>query len=165
MSSTAAKRPSIRLNEDETWAVLADAHTGILTTLRRDGVPISLPVWFAAIDRLIYVTTPARTKKVARVRHDSRSSFLVESGLRWAELLGVHMTGRVELVDAEAETELARRVAAETDRKYAAFRTARSAMPKETRAHYAGSELIRFTPDARVLTWDNSRLGVDRGGA
>ena len=54
----------VRLTEDEAWAELAAAHTGILTTLRRDGRPVPLPVWFVALDRHVYVRTPARTRKV-----------------------------------------------------------------------------------------------------
>ena len=46
----------------------AGAHTGVLTSLRRDGAPVSLPVWFVALDRRIYVSGPARTKKFARIR-------------------------------------------------------------------------------------------------
>ncbi|EUA75273.1 pyridoxamine 5'-phosphate oxidase family protein [Mycobacterium xenopi 4042] len=43
-------------------------------------MPITLPVWFVIDDRTIAMMTPARTKKIARVRHDPRASFLVESG-------------------------------------------------------------------------------------
>ncbi|HEX4530444.1 MAG TPA: pyridoxamine 5'-phosphate oxidase family protein [Acidimicrobiia bacterium] len=50
----------VRLSEDEAWAELDAAHTGILTTLRRDGWPVSLPVWFATIGRQIYVRTRPR---------------------------------------------------------------------------------------------------------
>ena len=73
---------SVRLSADEAWTVLEAAHTGIFTTLRRDGMPIALPVWFVAIDRTICLAAPSRTKKVARLRHDARASFLVESGER-----------------------------------------------------------------------------------
>ena len=111
---------SIRLSRDEAWQVLAAAHTGILTTLRGDGAPITLPVWFVALDERVYVGTPARTKKVARVRRDPRVSFLVESGARWAELVGVHLTGRARVVE---EPELVARVVDALNEKYRAFRT------------------------------------------
>ena len=85
---------SVRMNGDEAWAVLENAHTGVLTSLRADGWPISLPVWFVALDRRIYVAGPAHTKKFARIRNDPRVSFVVESGTQWAELVGVQLTGR-----------------------------------------------------------------------
>src|SRR6516225_8326344 len=77
---------SIRLSKEEAWVELERAHTGIFTTLQRNGWPISLPMWFVALDRHIYLRTPAQSKKLARIRHDSRGNFLVERGERWKEL-------------------------------------------------------------------------------
>ncbi|MGH9137555.1 MAG: pyridoxamine 5'-phosphate oxidase family protein [Acidimicrobiales bacterium] len=41
----------VRLTDDEAWAFLENGHIGILTSLRRDGWPVSLPVWFVVLDR------------------------------------------------------------------------------------------------------------------
>jgi len=154
--TTAPRRPSVRLSREEAWAMIEASHTGIFTTLRRDGVPIALPVWFVVIDATICMTTPGGSKKVLRVRHDGRSSFLVESGEKWAELKAVHLTGRAEVVD---DPGLVDRVAAASGVKYAGFRTASSTMPDATRKHYAASSaLIRFVPDERTISWDNLRL-------
>jgi PPOX class probable F420-dependent enzyme len=151
----------VRLNEDEAWQVVAASHTGVLTTLRADGTPVSLPVWFVAIDRTIYLSTPSRAKKLARVRNDPRASFLVESGARWAELQAVHLSGVVEVVDDEATVA---EIAAALDAKYAAFRTPATAMPTPTRAHYAERTVLRFRPSGRILSWDNARLQLGEGG-
>jgi hypothetical protein len=143
------------------WAELAAAHTGIFTTLRADGVPITLPVWFVALDGRIFVGGPAHTKKIARVRHDARCSFLVESGLRWAELRAVHLTGTARLVTDPA---LVARVDAALDAKYSAFRTPIDEMPDATRGYYdTGTATIEITPDDRVLSWDNQRLFEPHG--
>lgn len=149
---------ALRLSDDEAWEVIARSHTGILTSLRGDGVPISLPVWFVALDRRVYVSGPADTRKFGRIARDPRVSFLVESGTQWAELRGVHLTGVARLVDDEA---LLARVAATLDAKYAGFRTPRPAMPEATRARYE-TELatIEIVPDDRVLSWDNVRLST-----
>src|ERR1700758_1634817 len=116
----------IRLTEDEAWAEIAAAHTGILTTLRRDGMPITLPVWFVADGRTVAMRTPAGTKKLARVRNDPRASFLVESGERWVDLRAVHLTGRVEFVSDEPTI---RRLEEAIDAKYAAFRPPSAGLP------------------------------------
>ena len=87
---------SVRLSQDEAWEVLEHSHTGILTTLKADGAPVTLPVWFVVVDRTIGMMAPSRTKKVSRIRRDPRASFLVESGQRWAELRAVHLSGSVE---------------------------------------------------------------------
>ena len=152
-------RRSIRMTGEEAWAFLTDAHTGILTTLRRDGYPIALPVWFAVVDRTIYVST--RGKKVLRARQDPRCSFLVESGLRWAELQAVHITADARVLD-DVDDALGERIRAEMGRKYDAFRTASSAMPSETKQHYASAAgaMIELVPHGKILSWDNHHLGI-----
>jgi len=153
----AQQQVSVRLSTEEAWQFVEAGHTGIFVTLRRDGVPIALPTWFAVLERQIYVQTPARSKKVARLRHDAHVSFLVEAGERWAELRAVHVTGRAEIVD---DPDTLRRVAAAMDSKYATFRTARADMPHATRRHYETRfALIRIVPDPHLITWDNRRLG------
>lgn len=153
-----AAKLTVRMTEDETWKFLTDGHTGILMTLRSDGVPIGMPVWYAVVDRKIYVGT--RGKKLARIRRDARASFLVEAGERWAELRAVHLTGHARIVDPDDT--LAARIAAEMDRKYTAFGTARTDMPEATRNVYATARtgVVELTPDARILNWDNRKLGV-----
>jgi PPOX class probable F420-dependent enzyme len=148
---------SIRLTPDEAWEVLERSHTGILTTLRAEGSPITLPTWFVVLDRTICFSAPSRTRKVARLRRDPRASFLVESGERWAELRAVHLSGRVEFVDDDADRA---RIDKALDQKYAAFRTAPANMPDATREHYSGRTFFRLVPGPRVLTWDNRRIAL-----
>ncbi|MGB8791184.1 MAG: pyridoxamine 5'-phosphate oxidase family protein [Mycobacterium sp.] len=146
---------SIRLTVDEAWEAVESAHTGILTTLRRDGMPIALPVWFVVDDRSVALMTPAGTKKIARIRHDPRASFLVESGEQYAELRGVHLTGRVEAVEDALATS---RIEAAVEAKYAAFRPPADSLPAAAQAYYAKQVFLRFVPEGRILTWDNARL-------
>ena len=148
----------VRLTEEEAWAELAAAHTGILTTLRRDGRPVSLPVWFVVLDQFVYVRTPARTHKVGHVHRDPRATFLVERGERWAELCAVMLHADVELLAAGAERDAVERALTE---KYAGFRTEDAQLPDATREHYAvESAMLRLTPIGRLVTWDNSKLRV-----
>jgi PPOX class probable F420-dependent enzyme len=148
---------AIRLTLDEAWEAVGAAHSGILTTLRRDGMPIALPVWFVVDDRTIAMKTPAGTKKIARVRHDPRASFLVESGERWAELRAVHFTGRVEVVE---DAMAASRIEAGITAKYAAFRPAAASLSTAAQAYYANQIFLRFVPEGRTLTWDNARIAM-----
>jgi nitroimidazol reductase NimA-like FMN-containing flavoprotein (pyridoxamine 5'-phosphate oxidase superfamily) len=136
--------------------VVEGAHTGVLSSLRSDGVPISLPVWFVALDRRIYIAGPAHTKKFSRIRRDPRVSFLVERGTRWAELVGVHLTGTAAVVEDAA---LVERVASALHEKYDRFRTPREEMPVATRSQYeTAATTIEIRPDERILSWDNARL-------
>src|SRR4051812_44883192 len=148
---------SVRLSPEEAWDVLEKAHTGIFVTLRRDGVPIALPVWFVTIDGTICISVPSKTKKLARLRHDPRASFLVESGERWVELEAVHLTGRVEFVEDEPSMA---RISDAIQAKYTAFQADHGAMPEATQNHYAGRTFVRFVPDPkeRVLSWRNAKI-------
>ncbi len=145
----------ITLDEDEIRDFLEAGHTGILTTLRRDGFPVSLPTWYVADGGRIYLNTPARTKKLARIRHDPRASFLVESGLAWAELKAVMRYGRIHEVEDEALRERIDRLLKE---KYRAFRTQRAHQPSATRRHYAKGVMLCFVPEGDPVTWDNAKL-------
>ena len=145
----------IRLSEDEAWAELEQAHTGIHTTLKRDGWPVSLPTWFVVLDRRIYLRTPTRTKKVARLRRDPRGSFLVEQGERWTELRAV----MVPVVASEVEPgEEHDRVAAAMSEKYRAYRAPLEQAPEATKRAYSGTTLLRLEPAGPPLTWDNARI-------
>jgi PPOX class probable F420-dependent enzyme len=147
----------VRLTKDEAWEAVESAHTGTLTTLRRDGMPIALPVWFVVDGHAIVLMTPAGTKKIARVRHDPRASFLVESGQQYLELRGVHLTGQVETVeDADAKA----RIEAAVNAKYAPFRPPAGDLPAAAQAYYAEQVFLRFVPEERILTWDNARLAM-----
>ena len=154
ISQTPSPR-SIRLSEEEAWDFVTKASIGIMTTLRRDGVPISLPLWFACIDKTIYLNT--RGKKLLRINHDARASFLVETGEKWAELMAVHLTGKVATVEIDAE--LRSRIRAQMDEKYSALRTPIKTMPTKTAETYSsGSKRVAFSADPRILSWDNSRI-------
>jgi PPOX class probable F420-dependent enzyme len=147
----------VRLSEDEAWDFLHAGHTGILTTLRRDGRPVALPVWYVVDGRAIYVSTPAKSKKVTRIRNDDRGSFLVESGEAWVELAAVELSVRATLLEPGAEFD---RAMAAFDEKYSAFRPAGASMPDSTKKHYSSQAVLRLDPGGKLLTWDNSRIRI-----
>ena len=150
---------SIRLSREEAWDELSQAHTGIVTSLKSDGTPISLPLWFVVIDARIFFGGPARTKKVARLRNNPRCCLLVESGTYWRELKAVLVTGDAREVTDEHTIG---RIEQALHDKYGSYRSARSSMPDETRAVYEapGRVLFELVPDSRVLTWDNARIDL-----
>lgn len=148
----------IRLSEDEAWAFIEGSHTAIVTTLRRDGSPIALPIWFATEGHRIYVGTPVGSKKVLRVAHDDRASFLVESGDAWAELSAVHLSVTAVILDHDTDAAEISRANALLDDKYAAFRPASARLPSSASKHYASMAMLRLDPVGKALTWDNARM-------
>ncbi|MEO6126479.1 MAG: pyridoxamine 5'-phosphate oxidase family protein [Ilumatobacteraceae bacterium] len=145
------------LDEETAWSRVAASHTCVLTTLRRDGRPVSLPLWFVVIDRRVYFRSLATGKKVARIRNDPRASVLIESGQRWRELVAVHLSGSARIVD-ESDP-IIPEIQQAIDIKYDAFRSSDTNMPETTKAHYAQPyAFICFEPDDKIVSWDNSRL-------
>jgi nitroimidazol reductase NimA-like FMN-containing flavoprotein (pyridoxamine 5'-phosphate oxidase superfamily) len=147
---------NIRLSPEEAWALLEEQRVGIFSSLRQEGTPISLPVWYAPIDRRIYLRGPAKSKKFTRVRNNPRVSFLCETGERWVELRAVHLTGTAQVITDES---VEREVTTHFDQRYAALRPPRAELPDSARAQYRGFAVIEITPDERFLSWDNSKLG------
>jgi nitroimidazol reductase NimA-like FMN-containing flavoprotein (pyridoxamine 5'-phosphate oxidase superfamily) len=153
----------IRLSEDEAWAEIERAHTGIFTSLKRDGWPVTLPTWFAVIDRAIYLRTPAKAKKVLRVRNDERGAFLVERGLKWVELAAVMVPVRASIVEDADEEQRAQDA---MHSKYQGYRLEPKSMPDATKKAYGPKGVvIRLDAAGKLLTWDNARIPIDVGAA
>lgn len=147
---------TVRLTDDEAWQFVEASSTAIVTTLRRDGFPIALPVWFVVIDREVYVRTSATSKKALRVRHDDRAGVLVESGERWAELKAVSFTARASEVRDDGRRA---QVLEQLGEKYHGRRQSRTTLPAATVRHYDTPEaIIRLAPEGRLLTWDNAKV-------
>ena len=148
----------ISMSDDEAWDFIEKGHTGVFATLRRDGWPVALPLWFAVHGRRIYLGTPSQSMKLRRIAHDDRGSFLVETGEKWAELAAVHLPVRATVLDAEADAEEMEQAGRLFAEKYAASRTSTKSMPKATSKHYSSQRIIRLDPAGPALSWDNSRI-------
>jgi hypothetical protein len=70
------------------------------------------------------------------------------------------MTGRIRPLDRDEP--LSGQVHEALDTKYAGYRVATEKMPAATANKYAtdGRMYLEFTPDDRILNWDNSKLGL-----
>ena len=145
----------VRLSADEINEFLEKGHTGILTTLRRDGFPVTLPTFFVAHEGRIYFSTPVQTKKMARIKNDPRASFLVETGLAWAELKAVMLYGRVSIVE---DKDLLARISGLLEEKYRAYQTPNEDKPKAAQKHYAAMATLCFEPEGDPISWDNAKI-------
>jgi PPOX class probable F420-dependent enzyme len=147
----------IELRDDELWAYVSAAHTAVVTTLRRDGWPVALPVWFVVLDRLIYLKTFPTLVKAKRIAHDPRASFVVEDGETWTELRAVTVSATAELLPEGPEADAARRALAA---KYPPeIDVPVHRLPEATRAYYGAQDvIIRLTPAGGPISWDNRRL-------
>jgi PPOX class probable F420-dependent enzyme len=94
------RRAEIVLSAGEVATMLERGRTLVLVTLGPDGMPDPVPMWYV-LDPAgsVVMRTYARSQKVLNLRRDPRVACLVEDGERYAELRGVQLTGRIELVE------------------------------------------------------------------
>lgn len=152
-----SRREQIQLGAAEIAEFLVSSRTVILVSNGPDGYPHPMPMWFCTdADGAIYCTTFARSQKVANLRRDSRATLLVESGEAYAELKGVVIYARAEVVASRE---------AVVDTLVRIHTKGRDAAPAEVETlvgAVAGTAdkrvVLKFTPE-RYLSWDHARLG------
>src|SRR6266540_430127 len=99
---------------DAPFAALRGHRYMRLTTFRRNGTPVSTPVWFAeADDGTLFVMTPHNTGKLKRVRHNPNAE--VAPCTPRGRALGSTTAGVVDVVD---DPHLAHRAGAALSKKY-----------------------------------------------
>jgi hypothetical protein len=115
-------------------------------------------MWFAADDDgTIRMTTFRKSQKVRNLERDSRVSLLAESGEEYAELKGVLIYGRAELVD-DMDTIVSTLQEAAGGPAPPAGPEAREAIAAVIRATAAKRICIRVVPD-EIVSWDHGKLG------
>jgi PPOX class probable F420-dependent enzyme len=85
---------------------LAERRYGILTTLRADGAPFSVPVWYEWDGSTVRMFAHEASGKVERLKHDARASVLVvnhpDEPENWVSFDGritIHKEGGLELAE------------------------------------------------------------------
>ena len=145
----------VGLTDEELWRTLTSSHTGILVTLRADGRPVPVPIWFVVLNRRIYVRALEATAKVKRIQRDPRASFMVEAGEQWSQLAAIVLQVEGRVVDGAAAEE----AVAALEGKYAAFRHRNDATPEATRRYYAGRFVVlELRPVGAAASWDNAKI-------
>ena len=66
-----------KMNDEARERFLAEPRYGILNTLRSDGLPIGVPVWFDWNGETVRMFTSVLSPKIKRIQRDSRASLLV----------------------------------------------------------------------------------------
>jgi PPOX class probable F420-dependent enzyme len=90
-------------------AFLSKPRLGILSTLRDDGSPVAVPVWFEWDGRAVRVFSSTTSGKVKRIERDPRASLVAVNNLDEPESW-VAFDGRVS-ISAEGAFALAERLA------------------------------------------------------
>jgi PPOX class probable F420-dependent enzyme len=101
----AGSRDAVRMDEPEVAAFLASQVKVQVASLGHDGFPHLTTLFYVLDEGRIAFWTYGRSQKVRNLERDDRVSCLVEDGTEYAELRGVSVRGRAELVRDRAEVE------------------------------------------------------------
>jgi PPOX class probable F420-dependent enzyme len=146
-----SRRDQIGLTEDEVRVYLEQSQTIILVSQGPGGFPHPMPMWFAVDeDGAICMATYRSSQKIKNIQRDPRVSLLVESGDNYAQLKGIVIYGRAEIIDdfdRVTDVLLAAAGAENND-------TTRQGVAKTAAKRY----LIRVEPE-RIVSWDHAKLG------
>lgn len=152
-----SRRAQIRMSDDEVRKFLQETKTIILCSIGKDGFPHPMPMWFGLEDDgSIVMTTFAKSQKVQNLKRDPRVTLLAEAGEVYAELRGVMLRGKAEIVsDVERVLDVLEKVSA---RSGAAPQAGSEALRAGLLATARKRCLIRVKPDT-VVSFDHRKLG------
>jgi PPOX class probable F420-dependent enzyme len=145
----------VTMSDEEIAGFISDHGDAVLTTLRADGRPVPLPVWYVAFDGVLYFRTPPRSKKVANIERDPRVAVLLDDGERWEHLRGVLIQGTAERVTDEA---LQERVVAAFDELFADRKLSDERLPTSAATRYSAMAVYRVKVPEGPVSWDNRKL-------
>ena len=88
------------MSEAEIAALFAECKSLQVATLGPQGEPHLTTLWYTVHDGKVMFETYGKSQKVMNLRRDPRIAVLCEAGTEYAELRGVSIQGRAELVEA-----------------------------------------------------------------
>lgn len=148
------------MSDREILDLLQEPHTGVLSTIGRNGFPHSVGIYYVPVETEpleIHMWVYAKSQKAVNVRRDPRSSLLVESGRPYEDLRGVLVRGESSIVtEFESVFELGKTI-------YERYFAPRTGVPLadavagiERQARKRASLVMTATG---VASWDHSRAG------
>src|ERR1700694_601329 len=102
-----AQRPDIRLTPDEQAAFLRENRKAALATLDQKGFPHVVAMNFVERDGAFYMTSYGKAQKVVNIRRNPKVALMIEAGDEYAELRGVMIRGRCEVLEDETSVRAA----------------------------------------------------------
>ena len=146
------------MSDAEVRAYLNAAKTITITSNGVGGYPHPMPMWFALDDDgSVRMSTFRASQKVKNIQRDPRVSLLVESGREYAELRGVVIYGRAEIIE-DLDTIKRTLVEASTRGGPPLDEDAREKMMAVMTKTAEKRVCIRIAPE-RIVSWDHSKLG------
>ena len=145
------RRQQIQLTSAEQAAFFREQRKGALATLDQHGFPHVVAMNYFAKDGVFYMTSYAKAQKVVNIRRNPKVALMIEKGDAYAELRGVMVRGRCEIIESAEAVRAA----------FAGMAEARGTTP--ARPSGAGDSapkrvVLKITPE-KITSWDHSKLG------
>src|SRR5438128_10972302 len=86
------------MSPDGLYDCLGNERACRVATVGADGRPHVTPLWFVWDGRHLWLTSIVRSQRWTDLTRDPRVSVVVDAGAGYAELRGVEINGRVEVV-------------------------------------------------------------------
>ena len=92
-------RKDITMTPMEQAAFLEAGMTLVVTSLGKNGLPHSAPMWYFLEEGKLVFRSFTKSQKIVNLRRDPRITVLVERGIAYADLQAVMVQGTARLVD------------------------------------------------------------------
>ena len=146
-------RDRIRMSEEEIWQFFEETRHLQVATIGRDGSPHLMTLWFAATDGALVFPSYTKSQKVVNLVRDPRIAVLAEAGETYAELRGVSINGRAELIsDDPLRIDLSQRIY----RRY--YPEKSEAELREMAERGSRKRTMVLVHPERIRSWDHRKM-------
>jgi PPOX class probable F420-dependent enzyme len=145
------RRRQIQLSPDEQAAFFREQRKAALATLDSDGFPHVVAMNYFAKDGAFYMTSYGKAQKVMNIRRNPKVALMIEQGNAYAELRGVMVRGRCEIIEGADAVRAA----------FAGMAEARGTTPSRPSGSVDSAPkrvVLKIVPE-KITSWDHSKLG------
>ena len=150
----AKSRDAIRMNEAEIAALYAECKSLQVSTLGPKGEPHLTTLWYTVHEGDVLFETYGKSQKVVNLRRDPRIAVLCEAGTEYAQLRGVSIQGRAELVEEGARLQELMQVLVDHH-----FPGQTPEQLAATAAKMAEKRIVVVVHADKTISWDHRKLG------
>ena len=151
------RRSQIVMSDSEQREFLERGRTLQLATVGPGGFPHLSAMWYAVVDGKICFNTYATSQKGLNMDRDARVTCMVESGTEYAQLQGLVVQGRVEVIESPDQV---RAFGAEMAKRYPTPEAPARPLASTERGEVALAtkrKLYAVVPE-KVYSWDHTKL-------
>src|SRR5215471_11594703 len=145
------RRRQIQLSPEEQAVFFQEHRKAALATLDQGGFPHLVAMNYFVKDGAFYMTSYGKAQKVVNIRRDPKVALMIEAGNSYAELRGVMVRGRCEIIEGADAVRAA----------FAGMAEARGATPSRPSGPGDSAPkrvVLKIIPE-KITSWDHRKLG------